>query len=398
MTDQELLERFTAHHDESAFEALVQRHGPLVLGVCQRVLGDVNAAEDAFQATFLILARKARTIRWHKTVRNWLYQVAFRTASEARVQRAKRLRHEREAGTMLLQDAGNTGEWEELRLILDEELYRLPEKFRMPLLLCYLHGKTRDDAAQELGWTEGAVKGRLERGRDILRNRLTRRGLSLATATLPMLLAQGTVSALPEALLDSTMRVAVQGIVSAPVAVLSKGVVQAMFWAKIKLATAMLVAASVIGASGILAFSLSGANEPPDKAEVKSDQEKLQGTWTIVKYEVQGKEVPEGANAKQFQQELKAGKFTITFTGDEMIFKSGDNSRKGTYKLDAAQTPKWLDLTTPLLMGLDGITEPGIYALEGDTLKICIGEKRPTKFETSKDARGMLLLLKREKL
>jgi len=398
MSDQELLERFAAHHDESAFEALVQRHGPLVLGVCWRLLGQEQAAEDAFQATFLILARKARAIRWHKTVRNWLYQVAFRTASEARVQRAKRLRHEREAGAMLLRDANNATEWEELRLILDEELYRLPEKLRMPLLLCYLHGKTRDEAAQELGWTEGAVKGSLERGRELLRNRLTRRGLSLGTATLPTLLAQGAVTAVPEALLNSTMRVAVRGIMSAPVAVLSKGVVQAMFWAKIKLATVMLMAASVIGSSGILVFSLLGATEPPDKTEVKSDREKLQGTWTVVKYEVQGKEVPEGADAKQFQQDLKAGKFAITFTGDEMTLKSGDNSRKGTFKLDAGQAPKWLDFTTPLLMGLDGITEPGIYALEGDTLKICIGEKRPTKFETSKDARGMLLLLKREKL
>src|SRR5262249_29651056 len=195
LTDRQLLERFTADRDEEAFATLVARHAPLVLGVSRRVLGNEQDAEDVFQAAFLVLARKAGRVGWHESVGNWLYSVAYHLASRLRLQSARRRQHEREAATMQAGNAGEGVDWQQLGRVLDDELERLPEKYRMPLLLCYLHGKTRDEAAEQLGWTLGEVQGRLERGRDLLRDRLARRGLAPSPALLPSLLPPGDLSA-----------------------------------------------------------------------------------------------------------------------------------------------------------------------------------------------------------
>jgi len=246
LTDRQLLERFATTKDEAAFETLVQRHGPLVLGVCRRVLSDEHAAEDAFQATFLLLAHKAGSSFWQDHIGNWLYGVALRLATRARTQAAQRRRRELRAPTM---NPRTTEEprWDDLRPVLDEELARLPEKYRMPLLLCCLQGLSRDAAAQQLGWTVGEVKGRLERGRDLLRARLTRRGLTISAGALPMLLTEGLVAAVPLNLLSSTIQAAAGGAVSASAALLLKGALQAMFWEKMKLASAIVLTVLVLG-------------------------------------------------------------------------------------------------------------------------------------------------------
>jgi RNA polymerase sigma factor (sigma-70 family) len=160
-TDGRLLERFVRNKDESAFQALLQRHGAMVLGVCRRVLGDVHDAEDAFQATFLVLVRKARSIGKADSVGSWLYGVAYRTALKARADAARRRIHERQGGEMSNSDPLADVAWRDLRAVLDEELGRLPEKYKAPLVLCYLEGKTNEEAAQLLGWTKGTVSGRL---------------------------------------------------------------------------------------------------------------------------------------------------------------------------------------------------------------------------------------------
>jgi RNA polymerase sigma factor (sigma-70 family) len=178
--DRDLLERFTAGRDEAAFTELVHRHGPLVLGVCRRLLRDPNDADDAFQATFLVLARKAGSISNRESVGGWLYQVAHNTALKARHSAAARRRRERRMGTRPPADALDEVTGRELLAVLDEELARLPKQLRAPLVLCHLEGRTRDEAARELGWSLGTLKRRLEQGRASLHARLSRRGLSLA--------------------------------------------------------------------------------------------------------------------------------------------------------------------------------------------------------------------------
>jgi RNA polymerase sigma factor (sigma-70 family) len=206
--DAELIERFVATRDGAAFGCLVERYGPLVLGVCRRVLGNHHDAEDAFQATFLVLARKARQIRQRDALAGWLYKVAYHLATKLRASAERRRHAERQPSPRQSDELQSDHHitWGDLRMVLDEELERLPEKYRAPLLLCCLAGRTRDEAAEQLGWSLGALKMRLERGRQLLRTRLSRRGLSVSAALLAMLLAQhGTASPAPAELATATI-------------------------------------------------------------------------------------------------------------------------------------------------------------------------------------------------
>jgi RNA polymerase sigma factor (sigma-70 family) len=262
-SDRELIDRFASRNDHGAFAGLVERHGSLVLGVCRRLLRSEADAEDSFQATFLVLARKAATVSWRLSIRDWLYQTAYRTALEARGRIARR--HGREQP---LTEGGETESppdlsWQELRSVLDEELSRLPQKLRGPLLLCYLEGKTRDEAALALGCSAGEVKGRLERGRQLLRERLTRRGLSLSTALLATLLAESAAAAaVPAFLLVSTARAATEfalgsiadSTISPQVVTLTEGVMRAMATKKLKVAASLLLATAVLAGIGSFAY------------------------------------------------------------------------------------------------------------------------------------------------
>ncbi|MBA4065103.1 MAG: hypothetical protein C0501_15595 [Isosphaera sp.] len=203
LDDRALLRRFVEHRDGAAFAALVDRHAPLVLAACRRLLPNEQDAEDVLQATFLVLVRKAGSVRRHESVGSWLYGTAYLLARKARTAAARRAAREREAaGARRRADPPRT--WDDLGPVLDEELAALPDKYRAPLLLCGLQGKSRDEAARELGWAPGAVKIRLERGRELLRSRLARRGVTLSVAFLttsmtaaavPARLAAGTVDA-----------------------------------------------------------------------------------------------------------------------------------------------------------------------------------------------------------
>jgi RNA polymerase sigma factor (sigma-70 family) len=209
LTDGQLLERFVRLRDESAFAALVRRHGPMVLGVCQRVLGHAQDAEDAFQATFLVLVRKASSLEKPELLANFLYGVAYRTALNARSRAARRGRHEREAASMCSAASDPESFGQEVHELLDEELHRLPEKYRTPLILCYLEGKTNEEAAQLLGWPLGSMSFRLARGRELLRDRLNGRMQALSVA-LPaaLLLDRLEPTSVPPVLADATVQAA----------------------------------------------------------------------------------------------------------------------------------------------------------------------------------------------
>lgn len=230
LTDAQLLERFIAHRDDAAFEAMVRRHGPMVLAVCQRVLSDYHDAEDAFQATFLVLVRKAASIVPREMVGNWLYGVAYQTAVRAKVANAKRRAREKQVQVMP-DPVAPPDLRQDLRPLLDQELSRLPAKYRVPIVLCDLEGKSHREAARQLGWPIETVSGRLARARKLLAARLARRGLALALGSLAVVLPQSAAPAcIPPSLLAATIKAAsamaagkavAAGMISANVAGLS---------------------------------------------------------------------------------------------------------------------------------------------------------------------------------
>jgi RNA polymerase sigma factor (sigma-70 family) len=241
LKDAQLLERFLAERDEAAFEALVRRYGPMVFGVCLRVLGKRHDAEDAFQATFLVLACKAATVRDRGAVGSWLYGVAYRTAGKTRARAARRRMKEREAAVP--EARSDNHHYDDISRLLDLELSRLPEKYRGPVLLCDLEGTSRKDAALRLGLPEGTLSSRLATARSMLAKRLTRRGLALASGGVAAVLAQNAASAcVPASLIGSTVlaaaRVAaghsVSAAASTSVATLAKGVMNTMLMSKLK--------------------------------------------------------------------------------------------------------------------------------------------------------------------
>lgn len=194
-SDDELLHRFVAHGETDAFTILVERHGPMVLGVCHRVLGDFHLAEDSFQATFIVLARKAASLGLHGSLGTWLYAVAQRIALRVKAQTTVRLDRERRHPNVPRSELLDEVTWKELRSVLDEEIGRLPEKYRAPLVLCYFEGKSQERVAQELGLAKGTLARRLLRGRELLRQQLLRRGITLSVGVLTTVLCDKVAGA-----------------------------------------------------------------------------------------------------------------------------------------------------------------------------------------------------------
>jgi RNA polymerase sigma factor (sigma-70 family) len=290
MSDGQLLERFLARREEAAFEAIVRRHGPMVLGVCRRVLRNGHDAEDAFQATFLVLVRKATSIVPRELVGNWLYGVAYRTALKARSMAARRRVVEGQVRDMSRSEALDPGARLDLQTQLDQELNRLPDKYRAPVILCELEGKSRRDAAIQLGIAEGTLSSRLARARQMLARRLSGPAGVLSAGAVSVALATQTASAVvPAPLLASTVKAgalfalgeAATVVTSAKVAALTHGVLKAMFLTKLKTATAFLVMASVlaltVGAIGpaLLAHPTPAValdDDPPAKSTQKKSK------------------------------------------------------------------------------------------------------------------------------
>src|SRR4051794_3440675 len=208
LKDDVLLARFFRAREEAAFAVLMERYAPLVYGVCRRVLNNANDAEDAFQATFLVLVRKGGTLREPGKLASWLYGVAYRTARKLRAKAALRTKSERQASEMPTKSDVSDMTYEELQSILDEEISQLPEKYALPLVLCYLEGKTNAQAAAQLGWPEGSISRRLSRARELLRSRLARRGLAMSVALIAAVFAKPSSSAVSRELLVATTRAA----------------------------------------------------------------------------------------------------------------------------------------------------------------------------------------------
>jgi RNA polymerase sigma factor (sigma-70 family) len=276
-TDSQLLEQFARCHDEAAFAVLLRRHGRMVLGVCRGVVGHVQDAEDVFQATFLLLAQKAASIRKRESVGSWLHGVAYRLALRGKAQRSSRRAQERKASAMRQTSPPTEEAWRELGALLDEETAKLPDKYRSALMLCCWEGKTQEEAARQLGCPLGTLQSRLGRARKLLHQRLTRRGMFLSVGSFAALLAAGARSAaVPTPLHHSTLQAALQltagkalaAVVPAPVALLVEGGLQAMSGTKLKIATAVLLAGSLLaGGVGLAAHQFLGTKEPQAQAD-----------------------------------------------------------------------------------------------------------------------------------
>jgi RNA polymerase sigma factor (sigma-70 family) len=427
LSDGQLLSCFVEHRDEAAFEALVRRLGPMVLGVCRRVIANEHDAEDAFQATFLVLVRKAATVVPREAVANWLYGVAFQTARKGRAMAVKRGAREKQLAAIPEPSQGAASatassrtapcppdDWSDLQPILDQELSRLPDKYRLPVVLCDLQGKTRKDAAEQLGWPEGSLSGRLSRARALLARRLTRRGVAISSAALAAALGQNAASAsVPPAVLASTLaaaKVFVTGsalAVSGRAAVLAEGVLKAMLIAKLKSAALVLVVCGMITLAGSLVYSSFGS-QPPDNRPVAqeklpptlarpgnqpgpkgepTDLDRLQGSWESVSA------VRNGEDSATLR--LAIEKDRILYPGLSNVV--GRNVPADRIAALRPTTPRQIDIEVHTNPGEGKSSLFGIYKFEGENLTICLGKERPTKFESPKGSGNSLFELRRHK-
>jgi RNA polymerase sigma factor (sigma-70 family) len=268
--DGELLLRFVLRGDEHAFSALVRRHGAMVLGVCRRVLRHDQDAEDAFQATFLVLARKARAVQKREAVSSWLYAVAFRTAQQLRAAQARRRARERQVEVLpeVAMPAAEIIDW---RLVLDHELNRLPERYRAAVVLCDVRGEPRRAAALQLGLSDGTLSRRLTAGRRLLAERLIRRGVTLSTGALVLALAREASAAVPVRLTNLTVRAAVlvaagrAAVLTTPAVFLMHQVLRSMLMTKLRMGVVLLLVA-VCGAG--VSFQATGQAPRTDSRSV----------------------------------------------------------------------------------------------------------------------------------
>jgi RNA polymerase sigma factor (sigma-70 family) len=407
LPDQELLRRFSGGRDEAAFSALLRRHAAMVMDICRNMLGNEADAEDAFQATFLVLARRVGAIRKKSSVGSWLHGVAYRTALKARADFARRQQHE--AGGSGPTAAGPSDDltWREVQQALHAELNQLSECYRAPLVLCYLEGKTQGEAALVLGVSRATVKKRLESARALLRVRLVRRGLGPGAVLVVAAWPAATVSAaVPSILLESTVKAATAivaggaatSVVSAKVTALTEGVLKTMFVAKHKIAAAVLVLVSLVGV-GVGLFTLlrvtaeQQETEKEEKARTTGngknqtnwDKDQLQGSWVVLSALEDGRE------------SVRPKGHRITFEGDHFAIEAGAEM-KGSFKLDPSTKPQVMDLK--MTEGPEkGQTVKGIYKFQGNDLTICFAKPgatdRPMEFVSKENMARVLLVLRR---
>ena len=409
-TDGELLARFLRSRDEDALAALVRRHAPMVWGVCSRLLRNHDDAEDAFQATFLVLVRKAAGVPG-QAVANWLYGAARQTAVRVRATAAKRGRRETQVVDMP-EPIGAEVRDADVLAVLDEELSRLPDHYRGVVVLCDLEGMTRREAARQLAIPEGSVASRLARARALLAKRLNQRGVTLSGGALAAILSQSVASAgVPALVVSNTIKVAsltaagqaATGVISVKVAALTEGVVKAMFVSKLKAAfSVVLILGFMATGATILTYRTAagqgdkrptgtgpvatspgpkekGVAEPPKPRE---DGEILRGWWTVVKVRIGGPQAVDEGEVREVHIDHQGT------TGGMISFEYPTRTDSMKYTVDPSKNPKEIGLIpTDALRVANREVYKGIYQLDGDELKINFtknlagGAERPTAFE-----------------
>jgi RNA polymerase sigma factor (sigma-70 family) len=356
-SDRQLLTDFTSSGDEEAFAELVRRHGPMVLGVCRRMLRSQHDAEDTFQATFLVLAQKAASIRSPEALPSWLYGVATRLANRTRATVSRRHAREGPLVDTPSRESPDAQRGSEMWCALSEEISRLPDRYRLPFVLCYLDGKTNEEAARLLKCAAGTIFSRLARARQRLRERLGRRGIAVSAAVLAMTLSswRGQAHAAVAAeLLHKTIRGAI-----AFKAASGKGT--AGVSARVaKLAQWQIATAAGIGIKAVVAVSVSGAlltavaSVSVWRATAQKPTEQyIQGVWVLQSMTMHGQPIPLEGQPRPRITLGENGSLVSTTT-------------RGTYVMDTRARPMQMTWT------LTGTSMPGIFELQGDSLTVCM--------------------------
>jgi RNA polymerase sigma factor (sigma-70 family) len=386
LTDGQLLECFVSRREPAALEALVRRHAPMVWGVCRRVLRNHHDAEDAFQAAFLVLVRKAAAIRCPAQLGNWLYGVAHQTALKARATRAKRKERERPLADMPEPILTDQDLWHDVKPLLDQEVSRLPEKYRTVVVLCDLEGKTGREAARHLGLPQGTVASRLARARMLLAKRLARHGLAVSGGALAGVLAQqGASASVPALAMTTTIKAvtrvaageAASSLISAKVAGLVEGVTKAMLLKKLKTMTAvMLVVVGAVVLGGGLYWQPGGtanvsaqSREVQQKVETNLELQRLQGVW-----------VPQLLLTTKGAEAYPLAGRALYFHGSEFVRIEGRHTvASGSFRVEDGYLRLQVKDHTPWDLEAADIRESTQYAfrVEGDQLTLCysIGNK-----------------------
>ncbi len=397
-SDQGLLKRYVDQRDETAFAALVQRYGPLVLGVCRRVLGHEQDSEDAFQATFLVLARKAEAINKGASMGGWLYRVAYRIARKLKGRQARRQRRERTASEFAAAEQTPAWVWREVGVVLDEEVNRLPAKYRLPFVLCYLDGKTNEEAARQLACPVGTVASRLAWARERLRVRLTRRGITLSAALLAGgLAAHAGPVVLSAALAQATIQAGLRFGAGRAVIAESLPVQLAREYLRSGLRGRALMGVAAVVVLGVgVALVVWGPLLRPGRgngagpvggqpaATSQGDLARFQGAWKVEELEFNGQKQDTGGARMVFTD--RAGRLEVR----------GGQVMPLTFDLIPSQQPKIINL---VLKTPGDVPAQGIYAFDGDVLRLCYsmgGTPRPTEFVTHPNAPEILYVLRRE--
>src|SRR5262245_19262429 len=398
-TDGELLRMWLSQRDQAVFCELVRRHGPMVLSVCRRVLPHEQDAEDAFQATFLLLARRAVSVRRQESLASWLHGVAYRMACDARRAAARRRRHENQRASVPPPDPARTAAWREIQAIIDEEVRRLPERYRETFVLCCLEGLSCADAAQQLGVKEGTVWSRVAWARERLRQRLSRRGVSMTAVFAAAAVCGNTAQAgVPTTLLAATARAAsgvaegtpLSSLCPASVAALVEGMGNTLRLHRLVLGAMVLLLVGMGTGLGLLARQSGPGAPPPLNAkdpQAKAADATIAGRWVVQDHN-------DRAVGDQIPPDLWLPNATVLITADKVLVNPGRLDQKRIlYRLDASRSPHELDL--PLNPGTDDKSvRVGIASVTGDTLKVCFardGKDRPAGFEKAPGNRSYVL-------
>jgi RNA polymerase sigma factor (sigma-70 family) len=412
--DSELLTRYRLHHDQEAFSSLVRRHGPMVWGVCRRVLRDTHAAEDAFQATFLVLAQKADAVRPPERLGAWLYAVAYRTALKARGRAYRQQRTERYYASENLTPQQLNTDSAELQQFLDEQLLALPAKYREPLLLCAIRGLNKTQAAEQLGLAEGTVSSRLARARQMLRQRLERRGVMVPAGALTALLSAETLAAaVPSTLSVQTIETANgHSLVSPAVQLLAHEVTRSMTLLKLKSLSAVTLIVALSG-SGIGLYTLHADEKKTkpagDKPAVQPEKPGPKPAKPVAPDgEKPVKPAVRKAGGKVASVDPQANTLMLAIKGDSgiverlvkvapeaKIFVNGKEARladvpKNSTAAILMATEKEGELPTAIEVRITGSIVSGIVAKVSNNTIVLEGEKAARTFALATDAKVLV--------